>query len=257
MVMNNSTGQNYTIHTEVYDGPLDLLLDLISKAELDITRVSLAKITDQYLAYLESLEQTSAVDVSSFLVIAAKLLQIKSEALLPRSPIREDGDEDPAEDLIKQLKIYKQVKETAQWLAKIEERGLHTYIRLARPPVIDEKVDLNGITLNDLIGYLKVLFHYEEDAAPLTSVVAIPRVTIKNKIREVLYNLRSDQKLSYKNLLPKQYSKIEAIILFLAILELIKQQYAVAEQTGLFSDIDISATEKTFYNDEIKLALDD
>lgn len=257
MAIITTPGSDYTIHTEIYEGPLDLLLDLIAKAELDITHLSLAKVTDQYLAHLEKIQQTSAVEVSGFLVVAAKLIQIKSEALLPRPPDREEGEEDPAESLARQLKIYKQIKMTAQWLQSMEEKGNHTYIRLAPPPVVDNELDLEGISINDLVELLKTLYHYEEDTAPITSVVAIPRVTIKNKIRELIVSLRKDNHLSYKQLLPKVFERIEAIVLFLAVLELIKQQYATANQESLFSDINLSATEKTFQDEEIQLVLED
>ena len=249
-------GSNYTIHTDVYEGPLDLLLDLITKAELDITRLALAKVTDQYLSYLASMEQTSAVEVSGFLIVAAKLIQIKSEALLPRPPERLEGEEDPAVSLARQLRIYKMIKETAHWMKKLEDKGLHTYIRLAPPPKVVGTLDLSGVEINDLIDLLKALYHFQEDAAPITTVVAIPRVTIKNKIRDLIQHLRINGHLSYRQLLPRKYDRIEAIILFLAVLELIKQQYVNAEQDGLFSDIEISATEKSFENDEISLALD-
>jgi len=257
MAIFHTPGSDYTIHTDVYDGPLDLLLNLISKAELDITRLSLAKVTDQYLAHLEQIQQTSAVEVSEFLVIAAKLIQIKSEALLPRPPVREESEEDPAESLARQLRIYKEVKSVAKWFQSREERGLRSYIRLAPPPVIQEDLDLKGVTVDDLVELLKSLYRFEEEAAPLTSVVAIPKVTIKNKIRDLILNLRKQDRLSYRHMLPKHYDRIEAIVLFLAVLELIKQQYATAFQKGLFTDIDLSATEKTFHDEEITLAFDD
>ena len=147
MMLTHKLGSEYTVHTDVYEGPLDLLLDLISKSELDITRLSLAKVTDQYLAHLEIIQQTSAVEVSGFLVIAAKLIQIKSEALLPRPPGREEGEEDPAESLARQLRLYSKFKQTAKWLQSREAEGLHTYIRLAPPPVIDEELDLENISI--------------------------------------------------------------------------------------------------------------
>ena len=253
----NAPGSTYTIHTEVYEGPLDLLLDLITKAELEITRLALANVTDQYLAHLEQLQEKSAVEVSGFLVIAAKLLQIKSEALLPRPPVREEGEEDPAETLARQLIIYKEIKNAARWLQKMEEKGQHTYIRLAPPPVIDEELDLQGTTIDDLVEMLKILYRFEEEAAPITSVVTIPRVTIKNKIRDLILNLRQVESLSYRNLLNKDADKIDAIVLFLAILEMIKQNYALAEQPDLFADINIKATDRTFHDDELQLALDD
>ncbi len=107
--MDNLLGRqtNYTVHTPVYEGPLDLLLDLIERAELDVTTVSLAMVTDQYLVYIHGLEQARADEISAFLVIAAKLLQIKSEALLPRPPVHEPGEENIGEDLVRQLKLYK------------------------------------------------------------------------------------------------------------------------------------------------------
>jgi len=253
----NAPGSTYMIHTEVYEGPLDLLLDLITKAELEITRLALANVTDQYLSHLEELQEKSAVEVSGFLVVAAKLIQIKSEALLPRPPVREEGEEDPAETLARQLMIYKEIKNAAQWLQKMEEKGQHTYIRLATPSVIDKELDLQGTTIDDLVEMLKTLYRFEEEAAPITSVVTIPRVTIKNKIRDLILNLRRVESLSYRNLLNKNADKIDAIVLFLAILEMIKQNYALAEQPGLFADINIKATDRTFQDEELRLALDD
>lgn len=252
----NSPSLDYTIQTEIYEGPLDLLLDLITNAELDITRLSLAKVTDQYLARLESMQQTTATEISGFLVVAAKLIQIKSEALLPRPPLREAGEEDPAESLIRQLRIYRQVKQTALWLQAMESKGQRTYIRLAPPPVIEEELDLGDTTVNDLVELLKTLYHFEEDAIPLTSVVAIPRRTIKNKIRKLIEELRKHNRLSYRESLPENYDKTDAIVLFLAVLEMVKQQYATAQQEHLFSDIKIFAAEKTFLDEEIELALD-
>lgn len=257
MTLINTPGSDYSIHTDVYDGPLDLLLDLITKAELDITRLSLAKVTDEYLAHLERMQQTSAVEVSGFLVVAAKLIQIKSEALLPRPPVREEGEEDPAESLARQLRIYREFKQTAKWFKSLEEEGHHTYIRLAPPSVIDEELDLEGATISDLVSLLRELYRFEEEAAPITSVVAIPKVTIKNKIRDLLLNLQKERNLSYRHMLPKGYDRIEAIVLFLAILELIKQSYVTADQFALFDDINITATEKAFEDEEIVLAMDD
>jgi len=257
MSLINKPGASVTVQTELYEGPLDLLLDLIAKAELDITRLSLAQVTNQYLAHLEGIQQRSAVEVSGFLVVAAKLIQIKSEALLPRLPEREEGEEDPAESLARQLRIYKKIKQSAKWLQTLEEKGDHTYIRLAPPPVINEELDLGDTTIADLIAYLKALYRFEEDAAPITTVVAIPKVTIKNKIRDLIQNLRKETHLSYRKLLSKNYDRIEAIVLFLAILELIKQQYAQAEQVSLFADISITATERTYLNEEIELAMEE
>ncbi|RPJ48201.1 MAG: hypothetical protein EHM21_07770, partial [Chloroflexi bacterium] len=116
--------EGYRVNTPVYEGPLDLLLQLIERAELDITTLALAQVTDQYLAHLKILQKENdqgqnAAEVSGFLVIAARLLQIKSSALLPRMPVEtdEEGEEDPGEALARQLVTYKRFKELSGMLA--------------------------------------------------------------------------------------------------------------------------------------------
>jgi len=253
----NKAGTDYKIHTEVYNGPLDLLLKLISEAELDITRVSLAKVTDQYLNHLKSIQKKSAVEVSGFLVIAAKLIQIKSEAILPRPLERGEGEDDPAENLARQLKIYRAIKQSAGWLQSLEEQGRRTYIRLAQPPVIDEKIDLEGVKVNDLANMLKTLYRFEEEASAVSSVVTIPKLTIKQKIRDIIGRLKQKNDVSYRELLTENFDRIEAIVLFLSILELIKQNYATVNQSAIFGDIRISPTEIIFQEEEFNFVLDD
>src|SRR5512141_3340568 len=148
--MENLLGRqlNYTVHTPVYDGPLDLLLNLIERAELDITTVSLASVTESYLNYIRSLEQVNPEEISAFLLIAAKLLQIKSEALLPRPPSREHGEEDLGQALVDQLKLYKRYKEIGGWLHERQEKNLRTFLRIAPPPKVEPKLDLSNLTLD-------------------------------------------------------------------------------------------------------------
>src|SRR3989304_3753693 len=120
---------SYQVTIPVYEGPLDLLLQLIERAELDITKVALAQVTDQYLGHIRQMEELAADDVSAFIVIAARVLQIKSEVLLPRLPVREPGEDDPGEALAWQLITYKKFREIADWLAQRETAGLRTYLR--------------------------------------------------------------------------------------------------------------------------------
>ena len=140
----------YKVQTSVYEGPLDLLLSLIERAELDITTVSLASVTDQYLEHLRNVDQQKPEEISSFLVIATKLVQIKSEALLPRPPEREAGEEDPGESLVEQLKLYKRYKEIAVWMEERQTKNLRTFLRVAPPPKVEPKLDLSNLTLEKL-----------------------------------------------------------------------------------------------------------
>ena len=106
--------EQYRINIDEYEGPLDLLLELIQKSQLDITKLALAQVTDQYLAYLRGIKEQDAVQVSAFLVIAARLLLIKSEALLPRPIVRGPDEIDPGEALAQQLLVYRAFKESSR-----------------------------------------------------------------------------------------------------------------------------------------------
>jgi segregation and condensation protein A len=239
-----SRDTQYTVHTPVYEGPLDLLLDLIQRAELDITTVSLALVTDQYLGYIHSLEQTQADEISVFLVIAARLLQIKSEALLPRAPIRAAGEEDLAQSLVDQLKLYKRFKETGLWLDKRQGAGLRTYLRVATPPKVEPKLDLSNVTLEALHRAALIVFAKAQDKEPLDSVIAAPKITIREKIGMIGKLLRQLSHTSFHALLGQRPSRLEAVVTFLALLELIKRYRVQAFQETLFGDIEVQRLEE-------------
>ncbi len=244
--MFNPTGQNfsnYSIATPVYEGPLDLLLQLIEKAELDITKLSLALITDQYLEYIHQLTDLEADEVSAFLVIATKLLQIKSEALLPRPPQREPGEEDPGEALARQLIIYKRFREIALILGEREAQGLRTYLRLAPPVKIEGSYDLTGITIEDISAAAQEIFTNLSYADALYSVVPPARVTIREKIAMITDSLRHQKSVSFRSLINNENSRLEIVVTFLAMLELIKRHLVRVSQEGLFGDISMEVSE--------------
>jgi segregation and condensation protein A len=243
----------YTVTTPVYQGPLDLLLQLIERAELDITKLALAQVTDQYLAYLEHLQERAAEEVSAFLVIAARLIQIKSEALLPRPPQREEGEEDPGEALAKQLLLYKRFKRIANFLAEREMTGLRTYLRLAPPPKVEGAVDLSGITLDDLAATARAVLLRPDDRRELKTVVTAPPVTIRQKIRLIAGLLRQRGQLSFRSMLKGAHSRLDIVVTFLAVLELIKRHFIQAQQSQLFGEIELQPSEAWDENVEFDL----
>ena len=186
--------EGYTIQTDLYAGPLDLLLELIEHSELDITRLALAQVTDQYLAYMRNLMDRDAAEVSAFLVIAARLVQIKSAALLPRPPaIETGGDEtDPAEALAQQLILYRRFKQLAQWIEARQTAGLRTYLRISAPVFkTDARLDLSDVTLKDLVRAGWQIFAGKNVLPFLSEVVNLPRVTIRDRIQTILIALRT------------------------------------------------------------------
>ena len=253
--MENLLGRqlNYRVQTPVYEGPLDLLLNLIEHAELDITTVSLATVTDQYLSYINSLEQINADEISAFLVIAAKLIQIKSEALLPRPPVREAGEEDAGQALVDQLKLYKRFKEIGGRLSEREQANLRTYLRVAPPPKVEPKLDLSNITLAKLVAAAEEAFAKEKVKRPLGTVIAAPRVTIREKIDMISKMMKDVQRTAFSTLVKDSTSRLEIVVTFLAMLELIKRYRVQAHQEGLFSDIEIDRMEDWSEDEEIEI----
>lgn len=244
---------DYTVQIPAYEGPLDLLLDLIERTELDITAVSLAMVTDQYLAYIRGLEQTRADDISAFLVIAARLLQIKSEALLPRPPSREADDDETGADLVEQLKFYKRIKEVGQWMDARQQAGLRAYVRLAPPPKARARFDPGSITLQDLVEAAEAVFSRAPDQEPLESVIAAPRVTIREKIDLIAKALRQVTQASFRGLIPEHATRLEVVVTFLALLELVKRYRVEAHQDALFSDIRIDRLQDWGEDEELEL----
>jgi segregation and condensation protein A len=242
----------YTVTIPVYDGPLDLLLQLIEHAELNITAVALAQVTDQYLAYIHQM-QVPADEISAFLVIAAKLLQIKSEALLPRPPIREVDEEDPGEALARQLRIYKRFKELANWLNDREAHHLRTYLRVAPPPKIEGRLDLSDITLADLLAAAEGIFAEQAEKQALETVISAPRITIREKIAWIAAALQKEPHATFSSLLGEEPSRLEVVVTFLALLELVKRYRVAARQEGLFSDIQIEKMEEWGKEDELEI----
>jgi len=253
--MENLLGRqlNYTVHTPVYEGPLDLLLNLIERAELDITAVSLGMMTDQYLAYINGLEQINADEISAFLVIAAKLLQIKSEALLPRPPERQAGEEDPGRALVDQLKLYKRFKEIGQWMHTRQDANLRTYLRVAPPPKVEAKLDLSNVTLDRLVAAATEAFAKEAAKKPLGEVIAPPRITIREKIDLISKTMRDLERSTFRTLLTRGSSRLEIVVTFLAMLELIKRYRIQAHQEGLFDDIEIRRMDEWKDDEELEL----
>jgi segregation and condensation protein A len=249
-VAGHQTG-GYTVTTPVYAGPLDLLLQLIEHAELDITSVALAQVTDQYLAYIHQMD-VPADEISAFLVVAAKLLQIKSEALLPRPPVREPGEEDLGESLARQLQIYKRFKELANWLDERLEQHLRTFLRVAPPLKIEGRLDLSDITLADLFAAAESIFSEQADKQALGTVISAPRITIREKISLIAERLGQNSNASFNSLLSRKPSRLEVVVTFLALLELVKRYRVAARQDGPFTDIQIEKMEEWGKDEELE-----
>ena len=230
--------QPYQVRLPVFEGPLDLLLHLIEREELDITAVSLAQVTDQYLAYLALMEEPPAEILADFLVVAARLLLIKSRALLPHpSEVLSIEEENVGDDLARQLIEYKKFKQAAESLRQREEAGLRSYLRLAPPPRPERPLDLEDVTLDDLVAAVRQALAVTPPTPPVSEIVTPLQITIGDRIAAIRDALRTRAQVSFHHLLSEATNRLEIIVTFLAVLELIKSGYIDVQQDRLFGEI--------------------
>ncbi|MBN1317398.1 MAG: segregation/condensation protein A, partial [Anaerolineales bacterium] len=235
----------YRVNLPVFEGPLDLLLSLIEREELDITRISLAQVADQYLVYLEQVEETRPDQLADFLVIAAKLVLLKSEALLPKpSRPAAEIEQDIGDELVEQLRLYKQFKAAAQNLQARTDMGLRTFIRLAPPPKVNPQPDLTGITLSDLIRAIQEALKLKPDDPPVDDVVSRRKITVREQMDLIRHRLQSKKRLVFQEMLVQATSRVEIAVTLLAVLELVKRRTIVVYQERLFGDIVIESKPK-------------
>lgn len=229
----------YQVELPYFQGPLDLLLHLIEQEELDITKISLARVTDQYLAYLDVLREIDPDELADFLVVAAKLILIKSEALLPRPPasMLDEEEETIGDELARQLQTYKQFKEIAAQLRQIEAKEQRCFIRLAPPLKIEPKLIPGEVSLEDLLEAARQALAIKPPEPVVDEVVSPQVVTIGQQMALIRQRLTSGQNISFQQLLAQSYSRIQVIVTLLAVLELIKRCIIVVEQSQLFGDI--------------------
>lgn len=229
----------FQLHLPVFEGPLDLLLYLIEKEELDITAVSLVQVTGQYLSHLRSGERIDADALAEFIVIGARLIFLKSRALLPQAE-HEETVEELGDDLVQRLREYRRFKEAAGRLKEIEELGLRAYPRLAPPPALPLPTGLDGVTLNLLAQIVQEVLQRKPDEP---EPVSVPRqtVSVEQKMAELTSALQHRKQLSFRSFISACRTRIEVIVSFLAVLELIKGLRLRAEQDALFGDISLVA----------------
>jgi segregation and condensation protein A len=232
---------------------LDLLLQLIEHEELDITRLALARVTDQYLHYIHNLDREATNEISAFLVIAARLLQIKSTALLPQTNLKIGFEEDDADDLVSQLIEYRRYKKAAEKLLKHEIDRNRTFLRVSTPYYIEPTLDLSGVTVSDLYEAALGAFSRVNRDGLLTTTLSNIRFRIRNKINNIAKVLQKQKKVGFWALFQDDRTRINVVVTFLALLELIKQHFVEAHQEGLYEEIEIEIADTWDLNEEIEL----
>jgi segregation and condensation protein A len=232
----------YKVQLEIFEGPLDLLLYLIKKEELNIYDIPIAGITEQYLDYLKLMQLLDLKLAGEFLVMASTLMQIKSKLLLPvEEREQEEEEEDPREELVRRLLEYKKFKEVAERLERLEQAQSQVFRRRATGQIEDETEGEQGeyfeASLFDLISaFSKIL-----KVIPRKEFLEIIKdeFTVEKKVHDLLHLLVVKPVIYFSKLFEKAKNKSEIIAIFLAILELIRLKEIVIRQKRAFSEIEI------------------
>jgi segregation and condensation protein A len=231
----------YKVVLPVFEGPLDLLLHLIEREELDITQVSLAQVAQQFLDYVAQLSESNPDRLADFLVVAAKLLLIKSRALLPRPQATVEPEEEAGQDLVQQLIEYRKFKGAANWLRELDAQGLQSYIRLSGTADLSRPADLTGVTLDILLAAVREALQVPPPEPLLNGTIPPLIVTVAQQIERLRGELAASGLLSFTAFLRQAESRLEIVVTFLAVLEMVKLRQVAIRQDVQFGDILISA----------------
>jgi len=237
-----------TYKLESFEGPLDLLLHLIDKAEIDIHEVSISEITDQYMDYLNAMQELELEVTSEFLVMAATLLFIKSKQLLPKMPVIEDEFDDmwdddgldPRDELIAKLVEYRKYKQIAEQLRDKEfERSL-VFTKEAEDltpymATVQEN-PVKGLHIDDLIKAFQKAMR-KASRRNIVATVHRDEISVKDRIRDIVAVLREFETVRFSKLIREEMSRHEVVVTFLALLELMKMKHIRCFQHQLFDDI--------------------
>ncbi len=256
---------NYVVRLPVFEGPLDLLLHLIEKRQMEITTISLLSVTDQYLAYLQQWQEESMplANVAAFISIATRLLYIKSQSLLPHTSKEElTGEMESAATMAEELRThlleYKLAKEIASYLRLREEAGLQTYGRSGLLAGIEAQLawtppTLVGLEVDTLArAFSRILELRARDEANNAAFLPLARVRVSERIAEITSLLRTQPRLLLSDLLENETSRLVIIVTFLAVLELWKRSHITVAQSSLFSPIVLERGEK--WSEDTKLS---
>ena len=250
---------------EHFEGPLDLLLHLIEKNKVNIYDIPIVEITSQYLDYVNRMEREDLNLVSDFLVMAATLIDIKSRMLLPKDEDKGEEEGDPREELVARLLEYRKFKYISQELADMEGMaGIHFFKPATVPPEVaryEPPVDLDklldGLTLAKLQAVFRQVMKRKEDKVDRVrssfGTIRKEPVSLEKKIGDLMNYARKHRKFSFRQMLEAGADKLEVVVTFLAVLELMKIGKIALTQEHLFDDMQMETLEPEGQEEELEL----
>ncbi|MEA1937076.1 MAG: segregation/condensation protein A [Patescibacteria group bacterium] len=230
--------RNYKDQKKIFEGPLDLLLELIEKERLDVTEVSLAQVADQFLDYLENSKEISPQNLADFLLVAGKLILIKSKAILPMLELEKEEEEDIGE-LKARLREYQKFKEISKEIIKLESGKKMFFSRQSYSGIKTIFCPPEDISVSDLKNIFEDIIKRIPKFENLPQETIKEIISMKDKIEDLKRSLSQRIEMTFKDATVGVKTKVEVIVTFLAVLELVRKNIVIAEQADMFGEIKI------------------
>jgi len=226
----------YQVRLSQFEGPLDLLLHLIRRDKINIYDIPISHITREYLVYIDVMKELQLELAGEFFVMAASLMRIKAQMLLPRRAEDEEEEEDPRDELVRNLIEYRKFKEAALHLAEREDERRKVFARPgSKPPDSDDEEQSMEVSLFDLVGAFKTIM--EELKKNVAYRIKREQFTVEERIEIIRTSIREKSEVLFTELFAGQYNRIEIITTFLALLELVRLGELIARQMTHGADI--------------------
>ncbi len=244
---------NMTFRLKDFDGPLDLLLTLIGKAQIDIREIFVSDITEQYLSVVRNAPDLNMDEASDFLVMAATLVEIKSRAMLPRPPAAEEGEEDPETELIRRLEEYRRYKESAEELRGFELAAKNVFTKLPEEyPLPPQEVELTGLTLEGLTqAFLRILARRPEAEEETENHyrggnIRRDQHTVQECMLTLIRTMQRKKRIRFEEVFSEAPTREEVVTYFLAVLELLRLGRMHIRQEGTYGEMELISGRAAF-----------
>lgn len=245
----NTDAAEYKVNLEIFEGPLDLLLHLIKKDDLNITDIPISRITEEYLKYLDAMKELNVDVAGEFLLMAAELMHIKSRMLLPSTEAVEEEEElDPRADLARRLMEYQRYKEAAGKIAGRLQLYKDEYIQLSPEKLEGRKEVLVEENVFKLLEVFQIMMSKIPDGR--IQEVTLDRISVNERIFQIIELIKAEQTIAIDSLFPPAPTKYELVITFLALLEMAKLMIIKIFQAGLCQTIYITGVIKDVSHEE-------
>lgn len=239
--------EDFKFNISNFEGPLDLLLHLIAKNKKDIFEISLSELTDEYVAYLQEMNENNIEVASEFVVMAATLLDIKARKLLPQLEEEEEEEQLSEEELLRRLNQYKLYKEAAEKINEMYKLNFGSFVKAFEKIKFNKKIEYTGEKFNkrDIFStYSDILFRNQnkinKQAKEIEKIAVYEKYTVQDKVKQIVGYLNENKNMVFNNVFNQSCENIEVVTAFLGVLELSKMKQVDIEQQYLFSDINVT-----------------